>query len=91
MFFLENPADENDDGDLISDHAWEESGRFEGDLILNDRQRQLIVQDVAEGLSRNGLKDSTKRWPNNEVIFYIQKEHFSEYTNNLTVLHNHLR
>ncbi|KAI8429768.1 hypothetical protein MSG28_000310 [Choristoneura fumiferana] len=72
-----NPADENDDGDLISDHAWEESGRFEGDLILNDRQRQLIVQDVAEGLSRNGLKDSTKRWPNNEVIFYIQKEHFT--------------
>ncbi|XP_048006384.1 uncharacterized protein LOC125241794 [Leguminivora glycinivorella] len=70
------PSDDDDDSP-ISDHAWEESGRFEGDLILNERQRQLIVQDIAEGLSRNGLKDSTKRWPNNEVIVYIQREHFT--------------
>ncbi|XP_063634711.1 uncharacterized protein LOC134805321 isoform X1 [Cydia splendana] len=71
------PSDDSDDDAPISDHAWEESGRFEGDLILNDRQRQLIVQDIAEGLSRNGLKDSTKRWPDNEVIVYIQREHFT--------------
>ncbi|XP_063392774.1 uncharacterized protein LOC134678234 [Cydia fagiglandana] len=71
------PSDDSDDDAPISDHAWEESGRFEGDLILNDRQRQLIVKDIAEGLSRNGLKDSTKRWPDNEVIVYIQREHFT--------------
>ncbi|XP_072936143.1 uncharacterized protein [Epargyreus clarus] len=71
------PDDEEDENEPISDNAWEESGKFEGDLILNERQRRLLVADIAEGLSRNGLIDSTKRWPNNEVIYYIQKEHFS--------------
>ncbi|CAG9110820.1 unnamed protein product [Plutella xylostella] len=68
----------SDEHEEVSDNAWEESGKFEGDLILNERQRRLIVEDVAEGLARNGLKDSTKRWPNNEVIYYIQREHFSK-------------
>lgn len=63
----------------MSDNAWEQSGKFEGDLILNDRQRRLIVENVVEGLSRNGLRDGTKRWPNGEVIFFIQVEHFSKY------------
>lgn len=67
-----------DEDETVSDNAWEESGKFEGDLILNERQRRMIVEDVAEGLSRNGLRDSTKRWPNNEVIYFIQKEHFSK-------------
>lgn len=74
-----NPDDDYDEDEPISDHAWEDSGKFEGDLILNDRQRRLIVEDVAEGLSRNGLRDGTKRWPDNEVIYYIQKEYFCEY------------
>ncbi|XP_052753866.1 uncharacterized protein LOC113522967 isoform X2 [Galleria mellonella] len=72
-----DPDDDLDEDEPASDHAWEESGKFEGDLILNEKQRRLIVEDVAEGLSRNGLRDSTKRWPDNEVIYYIQKEHFS--------------
>ncbi|XP_053601533.1 seminal metalloprotease 1-like isoform X2 [Plodia interpunctella] len=74
----EPDEDYDEEESIISDNAWEESGKFEGDLILNDRQRRVIVEDVAEGLSRNGLKDTTKRWPNNEVIYYIQKEHFSQ-------------
>ncbi|KAL4706833.1 hypothetical protein ACJJTC_010067 [Scirpophaga incertulas] len=71
---------EFDEDEIVSDHAWEESGKFEGDLILNDRQRRMIVEEIAENsmLARNGLKDSTKRWPDNEVIYYIQKEHFNE-------------
>ncbi|KAM3966693.1 uncharacterized protein ACR2FA_012234 [Aphomia sociella] len=73
----DSDEDDYDEDEPASDHAWEESGKFEGDLILNERQRRLIVENVAEGLSRNGLRDSTKRWPNNEVTFYIQKEHFS--------------
>ncbi|CAH0600591.1 unnamed protein product [Chrysodeixis includens] len=72
-----NPDDDYDDDEEVSDHAWEESGKFEGDLILNERQRRLIVEDVAEGLSRNGITDGTKRWPNNEVTYYIQVEHFT--------------
>ncbi|XP_059049306.1 uncharacterized protein LOC131844433 [Achroia grisella] len=72
-----DPDDDYDEDEPATDHAWEESGKFEGDLILNERQRRLIVEDIAEGLSRNGLRDSTKRWPNNEVIYYVQKEHFS--------------
>lgn len=72
--------DEYDEGELVSDNAWEESGKFEGDLILNERQRRLIVQNVAEqGLARNGIIDAAKRWPNNEVIFAIQVEHFCKY------------
>ncbi|XP_068628628.1 uncharacterized protein [Battus philenor] len=73
-----NPDIENDEDDTVLDNAWEESGKFEGDLILNDRQRRLILEDVAEGLSRNGLRDSTKRWPDNEVVYFIQPEHFTE-------------
>ncbi|RVE41921.1 hypothetical protein evm_013435 [Chilo suppressalis] len=71
-------SDEHDEDETVSDHAWEDSGKFEGDLILNDRQRRMIVEEIAEGLSRNGLRDSTKKWPDNEVIYYIQKEHFNE-------------
>ncbi|CAH0722481.1 unnamed protein product, partial [Brenthis ino] len=72
-----NIPNDYDDDVHVSDHAWEESGKFEGDLILNDRQRRMIVASVAEGLARNGISDTTKRWPNNEVIYYIQIEHFS--------------
>ncbi|CAG9783084.1 unnamed protein product [Diatraea saccharalis] len=71
-------ANDFDEDESVSDHAWEESGKFEGDLVLNERQRRMIVEDIAEGLSRNGLRDSTKKWPDNEVIYYIQKEHFTE-------------
>ncbi|XP_013144359.1 PREDICTED: uncharacterized protein LOC106107891 [Papilio polytes] len=73
-----NPDVEGDEDDVIQDNAWEESGKFEGDLILNDRQRRVIVETVAEGLSRNGLRDTTKRWPDNEVIYFIQREHFND-------------
>ncbi|XP_014370623.2 uncharacterized protein LOC106720435 isoform X1 [Papilio machaon] len=69
---------EGDEDDVIQDNAWEESGKFEGDLILNDRQRRVIVESVAEGLSRNGLRDTTKRWPDNEVVYFIQREHFND-------------
>lgn len=72
-----DPDVDYDEDEVVSDHAWEESGKFEGDLILNERQRRLIVEDVAEGLARNGIRDGTKRWPNNEVIVYIQVEHFT--------------
>ncbi|XP_049698069.2 uncharacterized protein LOC126054976 isoform X1 [Helicoverpa armigera] len=72
-----DPDLDYDEDEVVSDHAWEESGKFEGDLILNERQRRLIVEDVAEGLARNGIRDGTKRWPNNEVIVYIQVEHFT--------------
>ncbi|XP_061382920.1 uncharacterized protein LOC116765720 [Danaus plexippus] len=72
-------GDYEEDVSLDDDHhAWEKSGKFEGDLILNERQRRMIVNNVVEGLARNGLTDSTKRWPNNEVIYFIQPDHFSD-------------
>ncbi|XP_045760976.1 seminal metalloprotease 1-like isoform X3 [Maniola jurtina] len=71
------PNDEIDEDELIQDNAWETSGKFEGDLILNEKQRRMILTNVAEGLARNGLTDSTKRWPNNEVIYFIQPDHFN--------------
>jgi hypothetical protein len=39
----------------------------------------MIVEEVAEGLSRNGLRDSTKRWPNNELVYYIHQAHFGKF------------
>ncbi|XP_052737244.1 seminal metalloprotease 1 isoform X2 [Bicyclus anynana] len=71
------PSDEFDEDEPILDNAWETSGKFEGDLILNERQRRMILTNVAEGLARNGLTDSTKRWPNNEVVYFIQPDHFN--------------
>lgn len=73
------PHDEIDEDEPVQDNAWEASGKFEGDLILNEKQRRMILANVAEGLARNGLIDSTKRWPNNEVVYFIQPDHFSKF------------
>ncbi|CAH2267132.1 jg2870 [Pararge aegeria aegeria] len=71
------PNDEFDEDEPVMENAWETSGKFEGDLVLNERQRRMILTNVAEGLARNGLTDSTKRWPNNEVVYFIQPDHFN--------------
>jgi len=45
--------------------AWEQSGKFEGDIMLTDEQR-------------SGLTDRVSRWPNGVVPFVIDSV-FVEY------------
>jgi len=45
--------------------AWERSGKFEGDIMLTDEQRNVV-------------KNSASRWPNKEVPIVID-DVFSEY------------
>nr|CAD7430469.1 unnamed protein product [Timema monikensis] len=47
------------------ENAWEMSGQFEGDIMIDE--------DV-----RNALDDETSRWPDGVIPFYIQKEDFSK-------------
>ncbi|CAH0722479.1 unnamed protein product, partial [Brenthis ino] len=48
---------------------------FEGDMLLTSMQQQAIKKAKIE---RNGLKDSTKRWPNRTVVYHIVEEDFDE-------------
>jgi len=52
-----------DDTDKRS--AWEQSGKFEGDIVMTEEQR-------------NGERDPTSRWPNGVVPFVIESV-FGEY------------
>lgn len=54
------------------DNIWEESGFFEGDIILSAEKQ----------LSRNGMLNETYYWPNSIVPFKIDEHDFSEYTKN---------
>jgi hypothetical protein len=50
-------------------NPWEQSGKFEGDIVLNLEQL------------RDGLKNPPSRWPNKEVPIVID-DVFSEYCSN---------
>jgi hypothetical protein len=47
---------------------WEQSGKFEGDIVLTGEQ------------PRNGVINKTRRWPGKRVPFYIDPV-FSKYCN----------
>lgn len=56
-------------------NIWEKSGKFEGDIILTDRQRQVLLQEVSTpGLARNGLSDVSKRWPRKTLVYDISND-----------------
>lgn len=52
----------------------EKSGQFEGDILLNERQRDAIES----GNTRNGLIDLSKRWPNKVVPVRLNSNHTKE-------------
>lgn len=57
-------------GELIE----EQSGQFEGDIVLNQRQK-----DAIDGFNaRNGLIDLSKRWPNKVVPVRLSTNHTKE-------------
>lgn len=47
------------------------SGHFEGDIIMNDKLRSLIH-------GRTGLIDTSYRWENGIVPYYINSLYFSK-------------
>ncbi|EAT33221.1 AAEL014516-PA [Aedes aegypti] len=51
--------------------AEQQSGNFEGDMILSKEQRQALA-----GM-RNGLSDDQYRWPNNTVYYRIISDNFT--------------
>lgn len=56
------------------DLVWMESGKFEGDMVLNQEQMLSVL-----GLgSKNGLIDKKYRWPKNEVPYVIVGGYFSK-------------
>ncbi|CAF4782402.1 unnamed protein product [Pieris macdunnoughi] len=57
------------------DNETEFGNHFEGDMVLSASQMRAIntAQD-----QRNGLFDGAKRWPNQTVVYYIDKDDFDE-------------
>lgn len=50
------------------------SGQFEGDIVLNEGQRNQIFF----GTSRNGVTNTTQRWLNNTVPYKLSGNHTEE-------------
>uniref|UniRef100_A0A6M2DWQ2 Metalloendopeptidase n=1 Tax=Xenopsylla cheopis TaxID=163159 RepID=A0A6M2DWQ2_XENCH len=56
------------------DLAWMNSGKFEGDMLLNQEQMLAVL-----GLGpKNGLISTKYRWPNNEVPYVIVGGYFNQ-------------
>ncbi|CAH2068286.1 unnamed protein product, partial [Iphiclides podalirius] len=47
--------------------AWENSGKFEGDIVLDDWQIEGMVQEYAAG--RNAYTWPNSKWPRNTVVY----------------------
>ncbi|CAK1599450.1 unnamed protein product [Parnassius mnemosyne] len=47
--------------------AWQNSGKFEGDILLDDWQVEGIVQEFAAG--RNAYVWPNTNWPNNTIVY----------------------
>lgn len=51
---------------LDFDHAWEQSGLYEGDIMIYSHQE------------RNGVLDEKLRWTNATIPFYIEESQFTD-------------
>ncbi|CAK1599449.1 unnamed protein product [Parnassius mnemosyne] len=47
--------------------AWENSGKFEGDILLDDWQVEAMVQEFAAG--RNAYVWPNTKWPDNTIVY----------------------
>lgn len=65
----DNAYDDNQDPNL-----WQSSGKFEGDMILTQEQRNNLRKDDK---FRNGVIDTRLRWPN-KMIPYVISNDFSK-------------
>ncbi|XP_077283114.1 seminal metalloprotease 1-like [Arctopsyche grandis] len=77
-----NESEPDEEFDELADNGqniWERSGKFEGDIILSDKQRQVLLEEVSTpGLARNGLNDVSKRWPRKTLVYEIGDDFSSD-------------
>ncbi|CAH0699281.1 unnamed protein product [Spodoptera exigua] len=52
--------------------VWENSGKFEGDILLNDEQAELMLQQYAGG--RNAYIWPNTKWPSNTIVYEFNNE-----------------
>nr|XP_021194241.2 high choriolytic enzyme 2 [Helicoverpa armigera] len=52
--------------------VWENSGKFQGDILLNDEQAELMLQQYAEG--RNAYIWPNTKWPGNTIVYEFNNE-----------------
>lgn len=58
---------------------WENSGRYQGDMLLSDEQVEALVADFAgNNTGRAALIQPENRWPGNVVVFEFGDREFSE-------------
>ncbi|XP_021194225.3 high choriolytic enzyme 2 [Helicoverpa armigera] len=54
--------------------AWENSGKFQGDILLNDEQADLLMQEYAGVGGRNAYIWPNTRWPSNTIVYEFNNE-----------------
>ncbi|KAJ8734561.1 hypothetical protein PYW08_013811 [Mythimna loreyi] len=52
--------------------VWENSGKLQGDILLNDEQAELLVKQYAEG--RNAYIWPNTKWPHNTIVYEFNNE-----------------
>lgn len=57
--------------------AWSNSGKYQGDILLDEEQVEDLVKQYASG--RNAYIVAGTRWPGNTVIYQFAAGHFSKY------------
>ncbi|XP_045760987.1 zinc metalloproteinase nas-4-like isoform X2 [Maniola jurtina] len=64
------------EGPFTDDYDAELGEHFEGDILLTSAQKEAIESQNAS-IERNGIKDTTKRWPNRTVVYHIVEDDFN--------------
>ncbi|XP_023948565.2 uncharacterized protein LOC112053397 [Bicyclus anynana] len=62
-------------------NIWENSGKYEGDILLDDNQIEALVSDYAgvDSSNRAAFVVANTRWPGNVMLFDISSEFSKRY------------
>ncbi|KAJ8734263.1 hypothetical protein PYW07_014814 [Mythimna separata] len=52
--------------------VWENSGKFQGDILLDDEQAEMLLNQYAEG--RNAYIWPNTKWPQNTIVYEFNNE-----------------
>lgn len=66
-------------------NAWENSGKYQGDMLLDDELIDDMVNSFSTG-SRMAYVRPNRRWPQNTVVYEFGPNEFSEYITYLAPL-----
>lgn len=59
-------------------NIWENSGKFEGDIVLDDWQVEALVTNFAAG--RAAYIWPNTKWPDNVVVYDFGPNEFSKFS-----------